>query len=249
MRVTFVGVGEAFDESLPNTSLFVESGDTSLLLDCGFTVPHAFWALPGTDALDGVYLSHYHADHWFGLPVLITRFVEEGRTRPLTVLGQPGVQERVVRLTGLAYPNSLAKAGFPVGYEECEPGREVRFGPFRLTFAPGDHPVTNLAVRVDGPDGSLFYSGDGRPTPETRALAKGCALVVHEAFSLDPDKAGHGTVAGSLAFARQAGAQTLALVHIRRQVRRGQETEIRALAEAEDGLRVLLPGPGDIFTM
>ena len=97
-------------------------------------------------------------------------------------MGQPGVQERVIRLTGLAYPNALGKAQFPVAYEECEPGREVRFGPLRLTFAPSDHPVSNLAVRVDGPDGSLFYSGDGRPTPETRALAGGCALVVRNNF-------------------------------------------------------------------
>lgn len=249
MRITFVGVGEAFDETLPNTSLLVESGDASLLLDCGFSVPHAFWALPDTAAVDGVYLSHYHADHWFGLPVLLTRFVEEGRTRPLTVLGQPDVKERVARLTGLAYPSALGKARFPVSYEECGPGREVRFGPFRLGFAPSEHPVPNLAVRVDGPDGSLFYSGDGRPTPATRALARGCALVVHESFSLRPEKQGHGTVAGSLDFAREAGAKALALVHVRRQVRRGQEGEILAMAEAARGLRVTLPSPGDVLTI
>ncbi len=39
MKIIFLGVGEAFDENLPNNSQLVMSGKTNLLLDCGFTVP------------------------------------------------------------------------------------------------------------------------------------------------------------------------------------------------------------------
>ena len=46
MRVTFAGVGEAFDEKLPNTSLLVETdGGSSVLLDCGFTASCVFWTM------------------------------------------------------------------------------------------------------------------------------------------------------------------------------------------------------------
>jgi len=40
--VTFVGVGGAFDETLPNASLLLETPATALLLDCGFTAHTAF---------------------------------------------------------------------------------------------------------------------------------------------------------------------------------------------------------------
>ena len=71
LEVVFLGVGEAFDESLPNTSILVrpveESGPTTtLLLDCGFTAPPLFWReMPEPDALDGIWISHFHGDHCF----------------------------------------------------------------------------------------------------------------------------------------------------------------------------------------
>ena len=47
MRVTFAGVGEAFDEKLPNTSLLVQSESSSILLDCGFTAACTLWDVIG----------------------------------------------------------------------------------------------------------------------------------------------------------------------------------------------------------
>ena len=82
MRVTFVGVGEAFDENLPNTSILVESAASSILLDCGFSAPRAFWkAADNAEGLDMIHVSHFHADHYFGIPALLARFTQEGRTK------------------------------------------------------------------------------------------------------------------------------------------------------------------------
>ena len=83
VEVTFLGVGEAFDEKLTNTSVLVkvEEGcsNVRLLMDCGFTVPSQFWREGlHVDALDAVWISHFHGDHFFGVPALLVRFLEEG---------------------------------------------------------------------------------------------------------------------------------------------------------------------------
>ncbi|QGY39849.1 MBL fold metallo-hydrolase [Pseudodesulfovibrio cashew] len=250
MRITFNGVGEAFDQDLPNTSLLIESGACSLLADCGFTAAAAFWrAAADPSGLDAVYLSHFHGDHYFGLPQLLARFVDDGRTEPLTILGQSGVEQRVRELVNMAYTSLLDRAKFELRFLECRDGGTAELSGMRLSFALGDHPVPSLSLRVDSAGQSVFYSGDGRPTEATRALAKGCRMIVHESFSLDPDKPGHGTVDSSIDFAGEAGARILALVHVRRRVRHRLRDEILRRAAAAKGLEVLLPEPGDHVTL
>jgi ribonuclease Z len=115
--------------------------------------------------------------------------------------------------------------------------------------AVNDHPQRDLALRLDAEGTSVFYSGDGRPTPETRALAAGVDLIVHEAFHLSKDIPGHGTIAGCLDMARACRARRLALVHIQRDVRREGFDEIQELASTVKDLEVLIPEPGDRLSL
>lgn len=250
MRVTFAGVGEAFDENLPNTSILVESSGSSILLDCGFSAPRAFWkTADDTSGLDMIYVSHFHADHYFGIPALLARFIQEGRTKRLTILGPVGIEGRVKRLVEMAYANIMTNAEFDTYFIECTPGEEFRHAGFHFGFAMGDHPMPSLAVRLAAKNKTLFYSGDGRPTETTQALAAGCDLVIHEAFALNKDVSGHGTVESALAFATEAGAKTCALVHMDRAVRHSMKGVIMTRIADLPGLLGLLPDPGDTLDL
>lgn len=250
MRITFAGVGEAFDENLVNTSVLVEDNTTSILLDCGFTAASAFWRTASSPlSLDGLYITHFHGDHYFGVPALLVRSVEERRTKPLTIMGQPGVAGQIRQLMDLAYPNTLSKAQFDINFLVCEPGNKVGLNDMMFSFALNDHSMPSQSIRIDSGGKSVFYSGDGRPTPETQALAHECDLVIHESFSLDPDTPGHGTVDSSIKFAHEAGAGQLALVHVQRMVRRKQWLEITAKMEKEKDVNVCLPEPGDTIIL
>lgn len=234
MRVTFVGVGEAFDARLANTSLCVEDGlGASVLLDCGFTAAAAFFACPGlAPALrelgpSAVWISHFHGDHYFGLPYLLVRWREAGRTAPLAIVGGEGVAEKLEAVLELAYPGVRAKLGFALTAQAVRPGEAFSLAGFSARTARTGHGAPCLALRLEAGGAALYYSGDGAPTPACRELATGCYVLVQEAYGLSGGVPGHGSVAEALELAAAAGAKRLAVVHVRREVRLKREADLR----------------------
>lgn len=256
MKCLFNGVGEAFDATLPNCSLWLEAFPAgvrrTVLLDCGFTAPFAlFRHLPEQEALntDLVWISHFHGDHFMGLPALLLRFHEQGREKPLTIVGQEGIEDKTIQAMELAYPGLYRRFPFDIAFAEAVPGATLL--PLGLTMdtAYSDHPQPNLSLRISDGRHSLFYSGDGRPTRQSLSLAQGADLVVHESFSMEMDTPGHGTVPGSIGFTRDAGCSRLALVHLRRDVRHERTSEILTLIQNSPEVQVMLPEPGAVLDL
>lgn len=254
MRVVFLGVGEACDETLPNTSIWLQArteyGSRSVLLDCGFTVPPRYFAqTTDPEDLDALWISHFHGDHFLGVPALLLRLWETQRRKPLVIVGQDGVEDKVTQAMELAYPGFLAKLLYPLEFVVAEAGRALNVAGLLWRFASNQHGQSDLAVRIDDEAHAVFYSGDGLATSETLALATGCDLVVHEAFRMEQPLSGHGTVLQSVGFARGAGAKTLALVHLQREERRARHADILAFAREVHDLNVILPEPGDTLEL
>lgn len=254
MKVVFLGVGEACDERLPNTSVWIQSecgaDRSSVLLDCGFTAPSLYWQQGvDQDDLDALWISHFHGDHFFGVPALLLRFWEMKRRKPLTIIGQMGIDTLVTQAMDLAYENLRKKFEYAVEFVTADPYGAVAAAGLNWRFAENGHGQRDLAVRVEDGRHSVFYSGDGLPTPDTLELARGCDLIVHEAFRVDPSTPGHGSVRGCIDFAREARVASLALVHVQREERRDRYAEILGLAEGVTDFHVLLPEPGDVFEL
>jgi ribonuclease Z len=251
MRAVFVGVGESCDERLPNTSVLVEEQsrdrDCSVLFDCGFTVPFQYWRhCSDPEVLDALWISHFHGDHFFGVPALLLRFWEMKRRKSLVIMGQCGIQRLVERTMDLAYPSFRKKLTYALQFMEIEPGKPVPVVGWTWQTAENEHGQRSLAVRIEGGGKTLFYSGDGRPTAATLALASRCDLVIHEAYQLNHATFGHGTIEGCIEFARSAKAATLALVHLQRDLRRDRPQDVLKLLQGVEDVRVCLPEPGDV---
>lgn len=252
MRVVFLGVGEACDEKLPNTSMFLQAtgengGQKSILLDCGPTVTPVYFELTSDpDTLDAVWISHFHGDHFFGMPTLLLRFWEMKRQKALTIIGQTGIKQLIQTTMDLAYPGFTKKLTYPLMFEEVEPDRgAVRLLEMTWRVAQNGHGQRDLAVRIDAGERALFYSGDGAPTPETLQLARNCDLIVHEAFDMENNTPGHGTIQKCIEFAREAAGSALALVHIQRDVRKNRYPELLRIIREVSDLRVMIPEPGE----
>ncbi len=243
VAVRFLGTGEAFDGARTNCAVLWE-GARRVLFDCGPTVPWAIWRRwPGPDDLDAVYISHFHGDHLFGLPFLLTRMRQDGRKRPLFLFGQRGLHERVGELTRLAYGSTWPEAGFAVETLEVEPDAPVSWEGHEFATAESLHPWRNLSVRMRAQGLSFAYSGDGAATEATRALFAGVDLLVHEAFAHEEPAPGHGTVPSAIQLAQEAGVLRLALVHLSRELRaRLAQTGEPITAE---GLTLRVPEDGE----
>jgi ribonuclease BN (tRNA processing enzyme) len=241
--ITVLGCGEAFDESLPNTSLLIRGADSVVLLDCGYSVPPQIWrADRDANLIDLIYISHPHADHMFGLPPLLGRMWEDGRTKPIVLMSQPAVLEKVAYLMELGYPGLRPRFQFPIEFREVAPGAEADFGSMRLRFAPTRHSVTNLAVRMEANGHSVCYSGDGDITAESRVLYEGADIVFHEAYSFEKSPV-HGEINEVLQMGGACGVRKMALMHVQRRVRRDRARLFEAMLAAD--VKCVLPSPGD----
>jgi len=244
MRIVLLGCGEAFDETLGNTCALVIS-ESTVLIDCGYAVPFQVWrhdASPGL--IDAIYISHPHADHYFGLPALLTRMWEDGRKKPLALISQKHVLEQIGQLLELGYAGLRKRFEFPIEPIEATPRAEVSYREFRMRFAPTVHSVTNLALRIETAGQTFCYSGDGMFTDESRALFTGADLLLHEAYAFQESPV-HADIPRLLTMAEEAGVKHLLLTHVQRRVRK-DDPRLRSLHSI---VRLTLATPGDQFDM
>ncbi|MBE9520230.1 MAG: MBL fold metallo-hydrolase [Proteobacteria bacterium] len=252
MQIIFLGVGEALDAKQPNTSILVlpdnQQQNGQILLDCGFTTPHQYFKLHSSpEELDLVWISHFHGDHFLGVPLLILRFWEMNRQNPLTIVGQNGIADKISQALELAYPGLQNRLGFPLVFKEISPEAPLQINTIEWQTAFNEHSQPCLSLRLNQDDRSLFYSGDGRPTPATLLLAAGCDIIIHEAYRFQEDTPGHGSIAGCIDFAKKAGVKRLALLHIQHADRLQFMPEIHKMVNQLDTIEILLPESGDIL--
>ncbi len=97
-------------------------GRDRLLFDCGEGTQRQLLRSVGLAELDAVFITHFHADHWLGLPGMLKSFALRDRTTPLTVYGPRGLRELMGTMR-IVYGNASRTSSSIV---ELEPGRGPR---------------------------------------------------------------------------------------------------------------------------
>ncbi len=190
MRVRFVGSGDAFGSGGRfQTCIHVEAGQTQFLVDCGASSLVAMRRF-GVDpqAVDAVVLSHLHGDHFGGVPFLILDGQFKRRTRPLTVAGPPGVEQRVREAMEALFPGSSGVARkFATRFLEWRNRTPLDLGafvvtPFEVVHASGAPP---FALRIACEGKVVTYSGDTEWVDGLIDAARKADLFVAEALFFD----------------------------------------------------------------
>ena len=181
-KVTVIGSGNAFntDGRAHACYLLENSAGERMLLDFGATsLLRLEEARLDPDGIDTLLLTHFHGDHFMGLPFLLIRLsLVSRRTRDFTVAGPPGVEEKCASLLQLAYPDF--EYGFRIVYREiAHEGAE--FGSFRVDPRPVTHRPESLGYRITGPSGKTFaFSGDACFDERLFSLVEGVDLAIVE---------------------------------------------------------------------
>jgi ribonuclease Z len=115
LDLVFLGTSASVPTANRNVAgLLLRRGGDRLLFDCGEgTQRQLLRSTIGLPELGEVFLTHYHADHFLGLPGMLKTFALRGREQPLTVYGPPGLRDlfgSLARVFGkLPYPLDLVE--------------------------------------------------------------------------------------------------------------------------------------------
>jgi ribonuclease Z len=115
-------------------ALLVRRGGDRILFDCGEGTQRQLVRSVGLTDLDEVFLTHYHADHWLGLPGLLKTFDLRARRRPLAIHGPPGLRQ----LMALAL-KAAGRTRFELELVELEPGDELTRDGYTIAPVPVVH--------------------------------------------------------------------------------------------------------------
>jgi ribonuclease Z len=72
-------------------AILLRRGADRILFDCGEGTQRQLLRSVGLMDLTDVFVTHFHADHWLGLPGMLKTFDLRARERPLTIYGPPGL--------------------------------------------------------------------------------------------------------------------------------------------------------------
>jgi ribonuclease BN (tRNA processing enzyme) len=215
VKLTVVGCSgsvPAADSSA--SSYLVQYDGFNLVLDLGQGSVGALQNHLELNAIDAIFLSHLHPDHCIDMTCLYVAR-RYGRDQPhalLPVHAPPGASDRLADAYGLDRVPGMSNT-----FSFHESAMTTAIGPFRVRTALMEHPVTNYAVRLDTPTGSLIYSGDTGPTDALAELADGADVLLCEASFVDgednpPNLHLTGKQAGEVAERAEVGR--LVLTHI-----------------------------------
>lgn len=147
MQIVFLGTSGSWPTPKRNVSaIAVKRGPEVILFDCGEGTQRQFMQSKlSFMQVSRIFLTHFHGDHFLGLPGLIQSMNFFGREAPLDVYGPTGAERLVAEVLSLGYFNP----GFPVRAKELAAGASVDCGEYAVTAFEAVHTVPGLSYALE----------------------------------------------------------------------------------------------------
>jgi len=145
LDVVFLGTSGSMPtarRALPAT--LVRRGGERLLVDCSEgTQRQLLRSDVGLVDLEEIFLTHYHADHYLGLPGMLKTFALRGRDVPLTIHGPRGLDDLMATLRRV-----FGRLTYPVRTVELEPGERLGRDGYAIETFRVEHGVSALGYAL-----------------------------------------------------------------------------------------------------
>jgi ribonuclease Z len=139
LSVFFAGTGGSVPSprrGLP--AILVRRGADRLLFDCGEGTQRQLMRSVGLADLDCVFVTHFHADHWLGLPGMLKSFALREREEPLSVYGPRGLR-KMMDDTYFIY----GRLPYELNVFEMDAGQVVLFDGYEVAAVAVSHRKAN----------------------------------------------------------------------------------------------------------
>ncbi|GAB4282890.1 MAG: MBL fold metallo-hydrolase [Coriobacteriia bacterium] len=216
MRLTVLGSAASYaDARRACAGYLVHADGTNVMLDCGNGTLANLGAVIDPVALDAVFVSHEHPDHFADVYALqaALRYAPAGPAPALPLYLPPGLAERIACLL-TEHGREEWAAAFIV--HELTDGVAIHIGALTVTPRLVDHTERTFALVVSHDGARLCYTADTALGGPARAAARGADVLLAEA-TLPVEYAGraaHMTPAEAGELAESSGARTLMLTHL-----------------------------------
>jgi ribonuclease Z len=172
-------------------ALLVRRGGERLLFDCAEGTQRQLQrSTVGLVDLEEIFLTHFHADHFLGLPGMLKTFALRGRDQlPLTVYGPSGIKS----LFGALRP-FIGRLPYPLDLVELDPGERLERGEYVLETFAVEHGVEALGyalVEHERPGRFDVAAADALGVPPGRergVLQAGDPLTLPDGTVVTPDE-------------------------------------------------------------
>lgn len=143
MKLVFLGTSGAYPSPQRNvTSTALKYKGEVLLFDCGEgTQRQLMCSSLSFMETKKIFITHFHGDHFLGIPGLIQSMKLNDREDPLEIYGPKGMTDLTTILMKLGYFNP----SFEVNIQDIEPGAEMRFDDYTVKTVEADHGIPALA--------------------------------------------------------------------------------------------------------
>ena len=165
MRAVFVGTGGSWPSPERNVMAFALSmGRDVLLFDCGEgTQRQLMRSSVSFMKISKIFISHFHGDHFLGLPGLIQSMSLNDRKDKLEIYGPSGTEALVQTLMSLGYFTPT----YPVVVRDLQSGDSIKCEGYSVRCVDASHNVPTIA-----------YAVEEEPRPGKFSLEKAKALGI-----------------------------------------------------------------------
>ena len=164
------------------SSILIESAGKRMLVDCGPDLRQQMLDA-GVDRIDGLIVTHDHADHCHGIDEL--RALAANGEGPVPLYARADVIDRLDQRFGYVFSGSEFYQ--PVA-EAVELGESLEFGAARLSFVDQPHGrITSLGLRIDEGGKSAAYAIDFSDlTDNMKNLYQGLDVWISDCLTRKP---------------------------------------------------------------
>lgn len=110
-----------------------------MLFDCGEGTQRQMLRSMGLAPVPEVFITHFHADHYLGLPGMLKTFDLQGRDTPMTIFGPKGLKNLVGTLRRI-----FGRLSYPLELVELEAGSVLCRDGYRIATFPTEHSIKSL---------------------------------------------------------------------------------------------------------
>lgn len=244
MQLQFIGCGDALGSGGRfNTCFHVTGERVNFLIDCGASSLPALKRLGvARDDIDLILITHFHGDHFAGLPFLLLDAQFTRRTRPLVIAGPEGIEMRLTQVMETLFENSSkTPQRFELSVVALKPGETRAFGAVAVTPYPVVHGSSGgpfLAYRIETRGRVITYSADTEWTETLIPAARDADLFIAEAYYYDKVVKNHLSLKALEAHLAEIRPKRLVLTHMSDDMLGRQDT--LAYTTASDGMIVEL---------